>query len=198
MSADSVVGLDLSLTATGGADDLGQPFTLAPRLRGCERLSWIRDNVLTYLTPAPDLVVIEGYSFSSRNSHAHALGELGGVIRLALHEAGIAYVDVPPSSLKKYATGKGNANKGEMLAAAIRRLDYQSASDNEADALWLRAMGLDALGCPVVDLPAVNRQALTKVAWPVDDEFGIGGPDCEHPSLTGDRCDACGWKRGEL
>lgn len=180
MAEPRVVGLDLSLTATG----IAYPFdggtfcaVIFTKLRGCERLAYIRDEVMRPCAPvevtdpgwrmvAP-LVVIEGYSFSSRNSHSHALGELGGVVRLALHEAGIAYVDVPPSSLKKYATGKGNANKGEMLAAAIRRLDYQGASDNEADALWLQAMGLDALGCPVVEMPAVNRQALTKVAWPV-------------------------------
>ncbi len=176
MAEPRVVGLDLSLTATGVALPAGRTLTIGPKLKGCLRLAYIRNEVMEHCAPveatepewhmdAP-LVVVEGYSFSSRNSHAHALGELGGVIRLALHEHGVPYVDVPPSNLKKYATGKGNANKGEMLAAAIRRLDYQGASDNEADALWLRAMGLDALGCPVVEMPAVNRSALAKVAWP--------------------------------
>lgn len=192
MASPRVVGLDLSLTATGVANGNGVPETLTSRLKGCQRLAEIRDAVLDCCAfgwmpdpgcdfPGPHdrdfsgavvthvsrpLVVIEGYAFAARNSHAHALGELGGVIRLALHEAGVPYVDVPPSSLKKYACGKGNANKGEMLAAAIRRLDYEGASDNEADALWLRAMGLDALGCPVVKLPEAHRAALAKVEWP--------------------------------
>lgn len=30
----------------------------------------------------------------------------------------------------------------------------------------LQAMGLERLGCPVVDLPAVHRAALDRVAWP--------------------------------
>lgn len=165
MAEPRVVGLDLSLTATGIALPDGTTATLTTKLRGCERLIDLRNRCRKACELA-DLAVVEGYSFGSRNSHAHALGELGGVVRVALHVASVRFVEVSPSSLKKYATGKGNANKGEMLAAAIRRLDYQGASDNEADALWLRAMGLDALGCPVVDLPAVNRTALAKVAWP--------------------------------
>lgn len=159
-----VVGLDLSLTATGYANDAGTGTLTAAPKKGCARLALLRDLVSLECRDA-DLVVVEGYAFAARNSHAHALGELGGVIRLALHEAGVPFVDVPPASLKKYATGKGNANKGEMLAAAIRRLGYEGASDNEADAMWLRAMGLDALGCPVVKLPETHRAALAKVDW---------------------------------
>lgn len=175
-----IVGLDLSLTATGVAPSrfpqLRIAYTITTKLRGCERLAYIRDEVMRPCSPVevwdPDwrmvapLVVIEDYAFSRAAAHSHQLGELGGVVRLALHEAGVPFVCVVPSSLKKYATGKGNANKGEMLAAAIRRLGYEGASDNEADALWLQAMGMDALGCPVVEMPAVNRAALAKVEWP--------------------------------
>lgn len=160
-----VVGLDLSLTATGIASPDGTTTVLATKLRGCERLIDLRDRTRKACELA-DLVALEGYSFGSRNSHAHALGELGGVVRVALHVASVRFVEVPPSSLKKYATGKGNAGKEEMLAAAIRRLGYDGHDNNEADALWLRAMALDTLGHPVVDMPAVNRAALEKVAWP--------------------------------
>lgn len=166
-----VIGVDLSLTATGIATEAGQQTISCPKLKGIERCDRLAGEVLTVATQwinnlATGLVVIEGYSFGSRNSHAHALGELGGIVRSELRRIGLQWVDVPPSSLKKYATGKGNANKGEMLAAAIRRLGYEGASDNEADALWLRAMGLDALGCPLVEVPAAHRVALGKVAWP--------------------------------
>lgn len=164
MANPSVVGLDLSLTATGYANDVGAGTLGAAGRKGCARLALLRDLAILECRDA-DLVVLEGYAFAARNSHAHALGELGGVIRLALHERRVPFVDVPPASLKKYATGKGNANKGEMLAAAIRRLDYDGASDNEADALWLRAMGMDALGCPPVKLPETHRAALAKVDW---------------------------------
>lgn len=169
----NVVGLDLSLTATGIATEAGTEV-LATKLKACARLAWLRDAVRARCTTSlglvatADLVVIEGYSFASRNSRAHAAGELGGVIRLALHEAGVPFVEVPPSTLKKYATGHGNAGKGEVLAAAIRRLGYEGHDDNEADALWLRQMGIDHYGLtlPSAPMPESHRVALDKVDWP--------------------------------
>lgn len=164
MSEPRVVGLDLSLTATGIATPEGQR-TIGTKARGCERLIELRDTIRKACELA-DLVAVEGYSFGSRNSHAHALGELGGVVRVALHVASVPFVEVPPSSLKKFATGKGNAGKEEVLASAIRRLGYEGHDNNEADALWLRAMGMDALGCPLVAMPESHRAALVKVEWP--------------------------------
>ncbi len=162
-----VVGLDLSLAATGFAEDVGT-VTVKVRATGMARLQELRDRLtgMIYRTGV-DLVVIEGYSMGTarQSSHAHGLGELGGVIRLALWEAGIAYVDVPPACVKKYATGKGNANKEAVLIAAVKR-GAEVKDNNEADAWWLRAMGMDALGEPVVTVPALNRTALSTVAWP--------------------------------
>jgi hypothetical protein len=50
---------------------------------------------------------------------------------------GIDHTPLSPSSLKKFATGKGNSKKPAMLAAARQQLGYQREDDNEADALWL-------------------------------------------------------------
>lgn len=47
-------------------------------------------------------------------------------------------VSVPPSVIKKFATGKGNAKKEQMLAAAQKIWD-DVTDHNEADALWLLA-----------------------------------------------------------
>jgi hypothetical protein len=80
---------------------------------------------------------------------------------------GVAFADVPPASLKKFACGKGNAKKEEMLAAAIRRLGYEGSSFDEVDALWLRAMGCEALATPLVKMPAAHLDALKAVDWPV-------------------------------
>lgn len=197
-----VIGLDLSLTCTGIADELGAR-TFKPKSTGMERLGWVRHHVLsavrspemasggdagplmaepgwTMWTPVAGqdgrrLVVIEGYSMGTarQSSHAHGLGELGGVVRLALWESGIPYVDVAPASLKKYATGAGNAKKDAVLGSAIRRLGYEGDDHNEADALWLRAMAMDHYGAPVVTVPAVNRSALAAVKWPVLDVAAV-------------------------
>lgn len=175
----NVVGLDLSLTATGVATEAGVEV-LATKLRGCERLAWLRDAVLGFadpgssahlqrrpdaLFPVADLVVVEGYAYGRANQ-AHQAGELGGVIRLALHEAAIPFVIVPPSSLKKLATGNGGAKKEAVLAAAIRRLGYQGDDHNESDAMWLREAALQHYGRSTVTLPAAHLAVLAKVDWP--------------------------------
>ncbi len=166
-----IIGLDLSLTATGVALAHDETLTVTSKQRGVARLIELRDRIVRLCDAGPfghvDLVMIEGYSYGSKNSHAHALGELGGIIRVALTEAGIRYVDVPPSNLKKYATGKGNASKGLVLVEAVKRLGYVGSSDNESDALWLREVGLAHCSpAGAADVPALNRTALDGIEFP--------------------------------
>ena len=163
----NVVGLDLSLTHTGVADGFTGPWVIVPKkLRGIERVDFIANLILINMDERTDLICIEGYSFGSRSSQAHALGELGGVVRRDLWREGFTYIDIPPSTLKTYATGKGNAGKLEVVANARERLGYGGFDDNCADALWLRALGLDLLGEPLVSLPQTHRRALDKMEVP--------------------------------
>lgn len=163
----NVVGLDLSLTHTGVADQENGAWSIVPGdLRGIERISRIAGMVTVNLPDHVDLICIEGYSFASKSSQAHALGELGGVMRHALWRKDIRWLDVPPSTLKTYATGKGNAGKVDVIVAARDRLGYEGTDDNEADASWLRALGLDLLGEPLVALPQTHRRALDKMEVP--------------------------------
>lgn len=166
-----ILALDLSLTATGVADETGVR-TIRPTTTGMERLAYIRDRALAacgtveFPTDAPaDLVVVEGYAYGRPQQATH-LGELGGVVRLALWEAGIPCVEVAPASLKRYATGRGNAGKAEVMMAAGKRLGYDGHDDNESDALWLWHMAMDAYGSPPVEVPVTHRVALAAVKWP--------------------------------
>lgn len=158
-----VIGLDLSLTSTGVALPDGSVRRITVKAVGVERLVRIADAVRRLAVA--DLAVIEGYAFGRQNQAAH-LGELGGVIRVSLFGLGVPYVEVPPALLKKFATGKGNASKEDMLVAAVKRLGYDGASNDEADALWLRAAALDAYGLPVAEMPRDQRAVLGKVDWP--------------------------------
>lgn len=170
-TAPVVVGLDLSLTSTGVCYD-GTAWTITTKQRGPARLETIRDQIFSAPdTSTPgwdlvDLVAIEGYSYGSRNSHAHALGELGGVIRLTLHDLHIPYVEIVPSARAKYATGKGNASKDTVISAISSRTHHQFATSDEIDAWILWAMCLDHYGHPPLTMPASHRVALTKVTWP--------------------------------
>lgn len=167
-----VLGLDLSLTATGVAHPDGSTSTLHCAAHGMARLAELQNDVweraaLPFTIRDVDLVVIEGYAMGTgRQSHSYAIGELGGVIRLQFYEECVPYVDVPPACLKKYATGKGNASKDDVFAEAIRRLGYAGRSKDEADALWLRAMALDHYGQPEVVMPMAHRGGLGNLDWP--------------------------------
>lgn len=160
-----ILALDLSLTRTGVARWDGVTVIVPPQdARGMERLLYLEEAVLERAEGA-QVVVLEGYSFGSRGRAVFDIGELGGVVRLALYRRGIRFVDVPPATLKRYATGKGNASKEEVLVAAVRRLGYAGADHNEADAMWLYAMAQDRyLG--VSRVPVAHRAALDAVAWP--------------------------------
>jgi Holliday junction resolvasome RuvABC endonuclease subunit len=158
-----VVGLDLSITATGFADIGGVVSTIKTKLSGDKRLNEIRDRLADHFVAA-DLAVVEDLPF-----HAKAAGITGmvhGVVRAALIDANVHYVTVVPSTLKKYATGKGNADKTAMAIAALKRFGAEFADDNQCDAFWLRVMGLDAVGEALTAMPAVNRESLAKVKWP--------------------------------
>jgi Holliday junction resolvasome RuvABC endonuclease subunit len=165
-----VVGLDLSITATGIARSDGTLTTVNTKTATSDqRLLVIERHVAEVIGvcheyPKPHLAVIEDLP-----THAHGAGITGmvhGVIRVVLMRSGIPYVLVPPATLKKYATGKGNATKPDMRMALYQRAGLDLRDDNQVDALWLRLMGLDALGHPQIDLPKAQRDALAKVAWP--------------------------------
>ncbi len=165
-----VVALDPSLTCTGVADSARPtPYLIVPPkgLAGMARLHWIQKMVMQVCGGA-DLVVVEGYSHASK-FNAHALGELGGIVRLTLWCLNIRYVDVAPSQRMKVATGKGLAKKEHVLAEAIQRLGYQGHDHNEADALWLLQLALHQYGLPgAAALPKSHLEATgkAKTEWP--------------------------------
>ncbi|BBE50881.1 hypothetical protein OYT1_ch1324 [Ferriphaselus amnicola] len=67
---------------------------------------------------------------------AHAYGGFMAQLTAWCEHHQIPYQGVPVGTIKKHATGKGNASKGEMIAAAKAR-GHLPADDNEADALAL-------------------------------------------------------------
>lgn len=162
------VGLDLSLTSTGYADDEILE-SIAVKTKGPQRLIDIREKVMfnISLLNAP-CVAIEGYSYGSRNSQAHSIGELGGVIRVALHESEIPYVDIPPTCRAKFATGKGNAGKNEVVSSVSARTGIVwsgKGADDMCDAWILQEMVLTKLGLARYDWPKINLDSLDKVDW---------------------------------
>jgi len=67
---------------------------------------------------------------------AHAYGGFMAHLTAWCEHHNIPYQGVPVGTIKRHATGKGNASKDEMIAA-IRARGFDPIDDNEADALAL-------------------------------------------------------------
>lgn len=188
----TVVGLDLSLTSTGMA---GANWTRRIQSRAVnglkEQLHRIRKLALEIeyfanyeLFESGDgkcLVVVEGLSFASKSSSAHLVTGCWWLVVNHLAESGYLIAVVPPATLKAYALGYiGKRKKGEpvtsidkgkdaMLQAATRKFANMTHNfgNDEADALWLCAMGYERLKRPLVEVPESQKRALEKVEWPV-------------------------------
>ena len=63
--------------------------------------------------------------------------ELQGQVKVICEDLKIQYRGYSSQEIKKFATGKGNANKLKVIDAATEKLGYPGSNDNEADALWL-------------------------------------------------------------
>lgn len=170
MTAPKIVGLDVSLTSTGYSFDTTLGCIQSKRT-GVSRMIEIRDIVDDMFSDEnyDTLFAIEGFSMGSKNSRAHDIGGLGWIIRVQLHEMGFAYVDVPPTSLKKFATGKGNASKDEVVSSISARtgIVFSGKGANDmCDAWVLREMLTVHKGLPgTVDWPKINLAALGNVDW---------------------------------
>lgn len=166
-----VIGLDLSLTATGIAYPDG-PLTTIRTVPG-DHLADQHDRITHIVTEIHErlhwqtaLVVLEGPSYGSSGAGTWDRAGLWWLTVDRLFSCATPFAVVPPATVKTYATGKGNATKADMRMALYKRADLDVRDDNQVDAWWLRSMGLDHLGCPVVEVPKAHRDAITKVHWP--------------------------------
>lgn len=154
-----IVGIDPSLSCTsvvaGNRDifEYAASFSSKPPasdgalLRVC-RYDDLCGRILTYLKGFPKItaVYLEAYSFGSKNTRAHQTGEYGGLLRYFLLTEDWPVIEVPPTTLKKFATGKGNAKKPIVAACLAKRYQLDLASDDEYDAYGLWRLGCVAEG----------------------------------------------------
>ena len=131
------LGVDQSLRGTGlvvlseTGDVLLQRLVQPASLRGVERLAFIRGEIREVLASyQPSRAALEGYSFAS-TGRVFQLGELGGLVQLAFWDAGIAFMTVPPASLKKFVSGHGKAEKEQMLKATLDKWQIDFADEDD-------------------------------------------------------------------
>lgn len=179
MTQPRVLGIDLSLTGTGLAYSTGDAIAIrtvrtkpyGPTLEDSwQRLKYIESEIWkTATSEFFDLVLIEGPSYGSKGAGTWDRGGLWWLVVSMVLAHDMKAVSVPPTLVKKYATGKGGGpgiSKATVCSAAGNRYGRVFATDDEADAYVLCAMGLDHLGDPPAVVPKLHREALAKVQWP--------------------------------
>ena len=178
-----IVALDLSLAATGIAathNHNGEPGLIArtvhtsrtvPQGIDVPRILQVLTDVAAAIRCRPHLVVIEWLpAFDGKGDTSLRLAELHGAVKvwLATRPTPVRWVDVKPTYLQMYATGKGRATKTDVRAAVTAtygRLVHID-DDDQADAVALLALALDAYSQPLASVPATHRRAVSAVKWP--------------------------------
>ena len=174
-----VVGVDLSLTATGIATAEGTRTIPSSGKAGAPlrvrhaRLDAIALAVSNIVEQAPtaSLIVIEAPAFSRTTGHQHDRSGLWWLLVAQLLDRGHLVAEVAPTARAKFATGKGNAGKAAVVSAVTHRYGREFADDNHSDAFVLRAMGLHRYGQPLATVPQAHTAALDSVAWPDVDRW---------------------------
>ena len=142
------VGLDPSLTGFGVAAvgaGVDKTWLLKPKKTGVDRLleiSYALGDLFDQLRSDGGQILDVAVEDTVRASYsATVLGELAGVVKMTCHATlsgpGKYPLKVPPSMLKKYATGRGNAKKVEVVLAVYKHFGLEIRDDNEADAYVL-------------------------------------------------------------
>lgn len=153
------IGIDQSLTGFAitilNVADPSKYSTLVYKspFNGVKRLDDISDwivDVLDSLTVTDSFIqdiAMEGTVLASHS--ALVLGELSATVKLTLwryfsdydHQEHLRVpLQVPPMTVKKYAAGKGNAKKQEMLLQIYKRWGIEFNDDNAADSYALARM----------------------------------------------------------
>ena len=106
-----------------------------------ERMNLIWERIKNHINLKTDTITIEGFSFGSKGQGTDFQYGIGWIVRLMLHLENKQYIDVPPTVLKKFISGKGNAAKDALILPLYKKWGYEHSSDNVRDAYGLARIG---------------------------------------------------------
>ena len=121
-----------------------------------ERFKNLSDFIIHCLekTSFEKTIFIEGYSFGSKGQAVFQIAENCGILKYRLdYEKGFRYDTIVPSVVKKYASGKGNADKEKMYESFVKetKVDLKKVFD------------MQKLNNPVTDI--IDSYYIAKVGY---------------------------------
>lgn len=160
-----IVGLDLSLTATGVAVHRDSEWGLStisppPKSSGMERLDYLARKISGSSIGA-SLIVCEDIAFS-RNMVGHSeIVMLHGLLRHGWWYDRVPLILVSATSLKKFVCGHGGSAKNpvkkeHVMMSVLDRWGLRPADSNQADAIVLGQIGRCLIG---ENHPEIKAQA---------------------------------------
>jgi crossover junction endodeoxyribonuclease RuvC len=138
----NIAGLDLSLTGSGVIvlDDAGktllrQTIKTIPSTPYRQRLVYIADTLCVMLKPFDlDAIVSESPALFNNPAVKH-MCEVHGAVNYAMEKAGLPTpLGVTASTLKKFATGRGLGDKGDIKMWVLDKWGEKFSDNNQSDA----------------------------------------------------------------
>ena len=161
------IGIDPSLTNCGISDGVTHKIiqtspndSVNPVQDLSDRCSKIASSVARFIGERENvgIVVIEAPMVGPGANHLYEVGWLMSSIYSYLPKNGV--IEIAPSSLKKFATGKGNTPKGEMPLRIFKKWGVEFDKDLGQDKLFaycLHRYGLAILSGEIVHVPSARR-----------------------------------------
>lgn len=182
MNAINVVGLDLSLACPGLARLTYSPGgnqwvaeTWSKKSKGHRDdtlpLRWDRIlksavNIREWCLPC-DFAAVESPAYSRVGGSQHDRSGLWWQVVRTFVALGIPIVEVPSTTVKKWATNNGGADKAAVASRMSLMWGLPLANADEGDALALASIGAQLLELPFPDeVPAYRKAALSKLVVP--------------------------------
>lgn len=140
------VGIDPSLSGTGLVilGEQGNVIEATSLKAGKEddplRFMKIAKRIKNHLNSYTDRVVIEGFSLHSRGAGVSSMYGIGWIIRNMLEESHFKWTEAPPTSVKKFGSGKGNAKKEDLVLPVYKKWGFEGASNDITDAFIMAKM----------------------------------------------------------
>ena len=141
----TVAGIDLSYSGTGvividesGKTLVRETIETTTAMQGRQRLTKIGDTVVCLIKPFDPLIIVkEGPAHNARFG-VHLAGQVHGAVDYAMEKAGMPVpLAAAPPTLKKFATGRGQGEKGDIKLWIFDKWHEKFSDNNQSDAYVL-------------------------------------------------------------